>query len=83
VARNRVAASHCGRVRARLELRRFYIDQEGKPRLPAILSMDDPILAEIALETIREWRFAPPTSGGEPAITRARQQFVFHGQGDS
>jgi hypothetical protein len=61
----------------------FYIDQEGKPRLPAILSMDDPILAEIALETIREWRFAPPTSDGEPVITRARQQFVFHGQGDS
>lgn len=61
----------------------FYIDQEGKPRLPAILSMDDPILADIALETIREWRFAPPTNDGKPAITRARQQFVFHGQGDS
>jgi TonB family protein len=57
----------------------FYVDQEGKPRLPVIISTDDPLLSDLALQTIKEWRFAPPTRNGKPAITRARQEFVFHG----
>lgn len=60
----------------------FYVDQEGKTRLPVIVSMDEPLLAESALDTIKEWRFVPPTHNGKPVITRARQQFVFHGGAD-
>jgi TonB family protein len=55
----------------------FYIDEAGQPRLPAIRSMSDPVLGRIVLRTIAEWRFAPPTHDGKPAVTRARQQFVF------
>lgn len=50
----------------------FYIDREGKVRLPRILSSTHPSFGYMAAQTAANWRFEPPLAQGKPAITRAR-----------
>jgi hypothetical protein len=55
----------------------FYIDTEGRPRMPVVLSAAHDVYAIAAMEALLQWRFAPPTRQGRPAIVRATQQFSF------
>ncbi len=55
----------------------FYIDEAGRVRLPAIASADHPELADLALNALAQWRFAPPTRYGQPVLTHVRQPFDF------
>ncbi len=59
----------------------FYIDEEGRVRLPSVDSAPQPYLAEKAVAAVREWRFAPPTSLGEPVLVAASQEFDFSAAG--
>lgn len=56
----------------------FYIDDEGRPRMPVVVRSDDTALNFPAIEALSHWRFAPPTRNGQPVIVRAAQTFRFH-----
>ncbi len=55
----------------------FYIDQEGKVRMPAVVEDDFAELGSLALEAVRTWRFEPPQREGHAVIVRVRQTFQF------
>lgn len=55
------------------------IDKEGRVKRADILS-GDPVLAQAALDAVRQWRYKPATLGGAPAEaeTTARVVFALH-----
>lgn len=55
----------------------FYVDPEGRVRMPATAVNAHPSFARMAMGAIEQWRFAPPTSGGEPVLVHVRQLFRF------
>lgn len=55
----------------------FYIDQQGKVRMPTILSAQDEVLGMEAIAAVRQWEFEPPTSRGNPVLVKANQEFRF------
>lgn len=55
----------------------YYIDGEGNVRVPRVLSADHPLLGALARQTVKAWRFAPPTSRGNPVLLRVQQRFDF------
>lgn len=63
-------------VRGKVQVH-FYIDENGIARMPAVDNSDHPYLAEIAVEAVREWKFEPPTSKGNPVLVEASQEFRF------
>lgn len=56
----------------------FYIDEEGRARMPAVerQSMDDHYAAA-AVMAVEQWRFSPPLRKGRPVLVRAQQKFSF------
>ena len=57
---------------------RFYIDTEGKARLPAFYKIYGNPTPDVLLSiqiAIRQWRFTVPTSKGVPVISEAIQPF--------
>jgi TonB family protein len=55
----------------------FYIDESGAVRLPSVDASEDPELAAIAIDALRNWKFEPPTCKGRPVLVRASQLFSF------
>ena len=55
----------------------FYVDGEGKPRMPVVSRSSHPSFADAAIAAFEQWRFAPPTRDGMPVIVRAVQTFQF------
>jgi len=55
----------------------FYIDEQGKVRMPALEQADHAAFVDAAAAALMEWQFAPPTRNGRPVIVQARQVFVF------
>jgi TonB family protein len=55
----------------------FYIDENGNVRMPAINAAAHPYLTDQAVAAVREWKFAPPTHGGQPVLVAASQEFDF------
>ena len=56
----------------------FYIDEAGRPRLPAASAESDPRLAALAVNAMSQWRFEPALVKGHPVLVRAMQVFNFH-----
>jgi len=56
---------------------RFYIDEQGNVRLPAVAGPGDAYLTAQAMAAVREWRFEPVTSKGQPVLVAAQQEFNF------
>ncbi len=56
----------------------FYIDEEGRVRLPAV-SRDEPddAFAAAAVSAVEQWRFEPPVRKGRPVLVLAKQDFSF------
>jgi TonB family protein len=56
----------------------FYIDEEGKVRMPAVAreSVDDEYAAA-AVAAVEQWRFEPPLRKGRPVLVYAQQEFDF------
>ncbi len=63
-------------VRGKVEVR-FYIDETGAVRMPAVDADAHPYLADTAVAAVKEWRFEPPTHNGRPVLIAARQVFDF------
>jgi TonB family protein len=55
----------------------FFIDEQGRARMPAVLSSTDDMLAGSAIAAVKEWRFLPPLHRGQPVLVQAEQVFVF------
>ncbi|PTY03154.1 hypothetical protein DB347_21985 [Opitutaceae bacterium EW11] len=55
----------------------FFIDETGKPRMPAAVRYDDERMAGSALQAIAQWRFTPPMRQGKPVTVQAQQWFEF------
>lgn len=56
----------------------FYIDEEGRVRMPAVEreSAND-LLAVAAVTAVEQWRFEPPLRQGRPVLVYAQQDFTF------
>ncbi len=54
----------------------FYIDEEGKVRLPSVSreSADD-FFAAASVKAVEQWRFEPPLRKGLPVLVYAEQEF--------
>ena len=57
----------------------FFIDERGAVRLPFVSGQADPLLAELAVAAVRQWKFEPPTRRGQPVLVHVRQLFRFSG----
>jgi len=58
----------------------FYIDEQGRVRLPAVdreNSQSAEAFAAEALAAVSQWQFEPPLSHGRPVLVSARQDFNF------
>lgn len=55
----------------------FFVDDEGKVRLPTVTSSTDPIVAEAALLTLQAMQFAPPTIDKNPTVVRVAMPFNY------
>lgn len=60
--------------RARVD---FFIDEQGRVRMPVVASADDERLGWAALAAIAKWQFEVPVRGGFPVLARASQVFTF------
>jgi TonB family protein len=59
----------------------FYIDEQGRVRLPAVdraSSQSAEAFAAEALAAVSQWQFEPPMSRGRPVLVSARQDFNFN-----
>jgi hypothetical protein len=55
----------------------YFIDHNGRVRLPEIVRSEDEYLSLSVLMSLRETRFAAPTRDGQPTYVRVRQPFNF------
>jgi len=63
-------------VRGKVQVR-FYIDETGAVRMPAVEADSQPYLARQAIEALRSWKFEPPVSKGRPVLITAVEEFDF------
>ena len=64
----------------------FFIDQEGRVRIPiadeSALAEVDELLLEAVHKALVQWEFTPPTINGKPVVVRAAQPFeIFKNSG--
>jgi len=56
----------------------FYIDEEGRTRMPAVdRGSADDLYAAAAVVAVEQWRFKPPLRKGRPVLVHAQQEFTF------
>lgn len=55
----------------------YYIDEEGRVRLPVIVSSPSEDLSLAVIGTLRQWHFEPPLRAGKPVLVLVRQTFNF------
>jgi len=56
----------------------FYIDEEGKVRVPAVdRDVAEDRLAAAAVSAVEQWRFEPPLRKGHPVLVQVQQDFRF------
>ncbi|NBD38094.1 MAG: hypothetical protein GVY10_05960 [Verrucomicrobia bacterium] len=54
----------------------FYVDPEGKVRMPRPVEAVDPLIAEVAMRTVRGFRFTAPETNGRPTVVKAQMELV-------
>jgi len=62
------------RIRGMAEIN-FIIDETGRVRVPAIVAASDWDAALVALDDVADWRFAPPTHGGQRVLVEVRARW--------
>lgn len=56
---------------------KYFVDQEGKVRVPVVTECSSPELGLAALAAVEQWTFDPPRAGGQPTIALETGQFTF------
>jgi len=59
----------------------FYIDELGAVRMPCVAAENHGVLPALAIEALKQWRFAPPTSRGRAVLVKASEEFRFDNGG--
>jgi TonB family protein len=54
----------------------FYIDENGRVRIPVARETPDAAFANAAVDAVSQWQFEPPTSNGKPVLVHAVQIFT-------
>lgn len=57
----------------------FFVDEEGRVRLPKVDEATAPEFAEAALAAVSQWRYEPPRSGSRTVVARDHWEFRFQG----
>jgi TonB family protein len=55
----------------------FYVDQDGRVRMPRIMTADAPEFGEAALAAVSQWQFEQPLRKGRPVVAREQWTFQF------
>lgn len=55
----------------------FYVDPQGRVRLPGIVQASNAEVGAAALAAVRQWQFEPPLRGGRPVLIRVTQELRF------
>jgi TonB family protein len=58
----------------------FFVDEQGRVRLPVVEGEAHPWFADAAARAVMQWRFEPPMKKGWPTVVKVRQPFVFNAQ---
>ncbi len=56
---------------------KFFIDEEGRVRLPELIEATTPEFAEAALAAVARWRYEPPQQGGRRIVAAENWTFKF------
>lgn len=56
---------------------RFYVDEEGRVRLPEIIEASTPEFADATLAAVAHWRYEPPLDGGRRIVASDHWAFQF------
>ena len=56
---------------------RFYIDQEGRVRMPQVSEATSPEFAYAALAAVAQWRYEPPRKGTRSIVVAENWEFKF------
>ncbi len=59
----------------------FYVDEQGRVRLPNVESSIPPTLVASALAAVRQWKFKPPVMQGKPVLVRTMRAVTFRHAG--
>ncbi len=68
-----------GKIAAGDAVVEFLVDEDGRARLPRVVSASDPAFGWAAVQAVAVWRFDPPKSAGKSVVTRIRVPFSFTG----
>jgi TonB family protein len=53
------------------------VDEEGRARLPRVVSATDPAFGYAAVQAVSTWWFEPPRAAGKTVVARAQIPFRF------
>lgn len=56
---------------------RFYVDEEGRVRLPQVVEATRPEFAQAALAAVAQWRYEPPRLGSRRIVASENWSFNF------
>ncbi|HXB01309.1 MAG TPA: TonB family protein [Opitutaceae bacterium] len=56
----------------------FYIDEDGRVRIPVARETSDVAFANAAVDAVSQWQFEPPTSKGKAVLVHAVQTFTIN-----
>jgi TonB family protein len=68
-----------GRVSEGIALVKFFVDADGRARVPVALTASDPAFATAAVAAAKQWRFDPPRLDGKPVIALETRTIRFRG----
>lgn len=73
----RFPAALAGRVTKGTANVRFFVDAEGRARVPVVTDASSPEFAAAAAAAVAQWRFDPPRLNGKPVVAVERWSFKF------
>ena len=56
---------------------KFYVDGEGRVRLPQVLAASTPEFGEAAKAAVSQWRYEPLSERGRPIVATDQWEFQF------
>ncbi|MDB6116001.1 MAG: TonB family protein [Lacunisphaera sp.] len=56
---------------------RFYVDEDGRVRLPQVIEATTPEFAEAAMAAVSQWRYEPPREGSRRVVATDHWSFKF------
>lgn len=60
----------------------FVVDEQGEPVDIEVKDVSDAMFISAAMRAVRQWRYSPPTIGGQPVATPVKARVRFSASGD-